>query len=269
MILRLPRAALVIPGLGLLALMSCSAGGTDPPGAAPAGASGGAAGSAGGSGAEQALADCKQACVTVDGLQCPQTPAGECGKVCDSSARVKGCAGEFAAYSACAKEAEWKCEGFAQVAACADVQKKLLTCLTDRSGGSGVPGEPGNFFCNKTACDGSPAERACCLKLDLMKLGVEAKCVSSIDQCGEDSRWECDGPDDCGGKACCWSNPSNGSGQTVLGFCRDSCNPLAGEREVCQDRCSTGLYCCKKPGEDIGNCEQSKEICDAKPDPMQ
>lgn len=264
------RSWMIRGGCLLLWLAACDAGGTSGsapgPGAGAAGSeSGGAAGS-GGATLTPGLEDCKAACSKVDALACPQNPAGECDKLCESSARAKACSAEFIAYSACAREGTWLCEGgIAKIPGCEKEQSALVVCLNAKGSGSGTLGEPGNFFCNEIACDGGPTQRACCLKLDLAKLGVEAKCVSSIDQCGQDSRWECDGPDDCGGRPCCWSNPSSGSGQTILGFCRDKCEPFAGEREVCQDTCTGGLYCCKKPGEDIGSCEQSKDICDSKP----
>ncbi len=255
--------------LGLF-LLACGAGGTS--GADPAPGAGGSAGAggAGGSGGSvetPGLSDCKAACVKVDALSCPQNPPGQCGELCESSAKAKACSKEYAAYSACAAAATWQCEGgLAKVPACEKELSALVVCLNEKGSSTGTLEDPGHFFCDKLVCDGSASQKACCLKLDLAKLGVDAKCVPSIDQCGQDSRWECDGPEDCGGRPCCWSNPSTGSGQIVLGFCRDTCNLLAGEREVCQETCTNGLYCCKKPGEDLGSCEQSKAICDSKPE---
>lgn len=253
----------------LVLLAGCDSGGTsatDNAGGNTGGSAGaGGEGGEGGNNSLPALDDCKAACSKVDALACPQNTAGDCDKLCESSSKASACSGEFAAYSACAKSADWACDGgLAKVSGCDKEQNALVICLNQKGSGSGTPGTPGNFFCNETTCDGSSNQRACCLKLDLSKGGIDAKCVASIDQCGEDSRWECDGPDDCGGRPCCWSNPSSGSGQIVLGYCRDACKPFAGEREVCQDTCTGGLYCCKKPGEDLGNCEQSKEICDSK-----
>jgi hypothetical protein len=202
----------------------------------------------------------------VEALSCPQNKPGQCVELCEQSAKASACSQEFASYSACARDAEWVCtEGYATVEACLKEQQLLAKCLQEKGSGSGTPGEDGNFFCDKTTCDGSTSQRACCLKIDFTT-GVTSQCVASIEQCGQDSRWECDGPDDCGGKACCWSNPSTGSGQIILGLCKDSCDPFLGERQVCQDTCLGGLYCCKKPGEDIGSCEQSKEVCDSKPE---
>lgn len=249
-------------------LLACDSGGTN---ATPGGTSGsgGAAGSGGSSPdtSLQALADCKAACEIADALKCFQSTPGDCAKLCDSAAKAKSCAESFATYSACAKGAEWKCEsGVPAVPDCATSQTELAQCLAAKGNGNGTIGEPSNFFCDKTVCDGSETERACCLKIDVATFSVQSKCVAAIAECGQDSRWECDGPDDCGGRPCCWSNPSTGMGQIIVGVCRDSCNQLGGEREVCQDKCTTGICCPKKDPTDKGpsNCEQSQEICDAK-----
>ncbi|MCS6902183.1 MAG: hypothetical protein RMJ98_21280 [Myxococcales bacterium] len=258
------------PSILTLLFLGCDTGGTSP--VTPSSSVGSGGGGVGGSGGQAGtsgmpgLDECKAACVKVDALACPQNPPGQCDELCESSAKVTACSKEYTTYSTCAAAATWQCEGgVAKVAICEKQLSDLADCLNEKGSGTGILGQPGHFFCDKLVCDGSASQRACCLKFDPAKLGVDAQCVSSIDQCGQDSRWECDGPDDCGGRPCCWSNPTTGSGQIILGFCRNSCNFFAGEREVCQDTCSGGLHCCKKPGEDIGFCEQSKAACDSKP----
>jgi len=263
------RLVFLLLPLALLLPFGCDSSGTGDAAAGGAGGETGASGSAGAAGSAvdstQAIADCKAACVIVDGLKCFQNTPGECDKLCDSTAKAKTCAAAFAAYSSCAKSAEWKCDGgFAQVASCTAQQKDLAACLTAKGSGNGTLGEQGNFFCDKTVCDGSPSERACCLKLDLSMGGVVTRCTPSLADCGEDSRWECDGPDDCGGRPCCWAQQSSGSGQTVVGLCRDACNPFLNEHEVCYDTCTGGQLCCKAPGDKTGTCQPDQVNCDAK-----